>query len=232
MERSITTSRAVDLDLGLRQFMLSVYSNMGIGLAITAIVGAAIGLNEELLRFFMGGPQAWVFMLAPIGLVWYISASVGNMRPETARALFWVYSGVMGISLSTIFAVFALGSIVQVFLVTAATFGAMSIYGHTTRRDLTQMGSFLIMGLIGVIIASLVNIFVESSAASFVISVLSVLIFTGLTAYDTQKLKDQYYELVYAGDDQARAGIMGALSLYLDFINIFISLLNILGNRR
>ena len=232
MQKSIPITRGNVLDEGLRRFMLSVYSNMGVGLAITAVVGAAIGLNSELLRFFMGGPQAWVFMLAPIGLVWYIGATIANTKPETARALFWVYSAVMGISLSTIFAVFALGSIVQVFLVTAATFGAMSIYGHTTRRDLTQMGSFLIMGLLGVIIASLVNIFVESSAASFVISVLSVLIFTGLTAYDTQKLKDQFYELAYAGDDQARAGIMGALSLYLDFINIFISLLNILGSRR
>jgi FtsH-binding integral membrane protein len=218
------------LDEGLRQFMLAVYSNMGIGLIITAIVGAAIGLDENLIKLFMGGPQAWIFMLAPLGLVWYISAKIDSMEPSTARSLFWVYSAIMGISLSTIFAVFTLGSIVQVFLVTAATFGAMSIYGHTTRTDLTKLGSFLIMGLIGIIIASIANLFFQSNVASFAISVISVLVFTLLTAYDTQKLKEIYYHT--QGDDQARAGVMGALSLYLDFINIFIHLLNIMGNRR
>jgi len=210
--------------------MLAVYANMGIGLAITAVVGAAIGLDENLLKLFMGGPQAWIFMLAPIGFVWYISAKINSMEPSTARSLFWVYSAIMGISLSTIFAVFALGSIVQVFLVTAITFGAMSIWGHTTRADLTKMGSFLIMGVIGIVIASIINLFFQSSAASFAISVISVIVFTLLTAYDTQKLKEIYYQT--QGDDQARAGVMGALSLYLDFINIFIHLLHIMGNRR
>jgi len=203
---------------------------MGIGLVITAVVGAAIGLDENLIKLFMGGPQAWIFMLAPIGFVWYISAKIDSMEPSTARSLFWVYSAIMGISLSTIFAVFALGSIVQVFLVTAITFGAMSIWGHTTRADLTKMGSFLIMGVIGIVIASIINLFFQSSAASFAISVISVIVFTLLTAYDTQKLKEIYYQT--QGDDQARAGVMGALSLYLDFINIFIHLLHIMGNRR
>jgi len=210
--------------------MLAVYANMGIGLVITAVVGAAIGLDENLIKLFMGGPQAWIFMLAPIGFVWYISAKIDSMEPSTARSLFWVYSAIMGISLSTIFAVFALGSIVQVFLVTAITFGAMSIWGHTTRADLTKMGSFLIMGVIGIVIASIINLFFQSSAASFAISVISVIVFTLLTAYDTQKLKEIYYQT--QGDDQARAGVMGALSLYLDFINIFIHLLHIMGNRR
>jgi len=218
------------LDEGLRRFMLAVYANMGIGLVITSVVGAAIGLDENLIKLFMGGPQAWLFMLAPIGLVWYIGASISNMDPSTARSLFWAYSALMGVSLSTIFAVFALGSIVQVFLVTAVTFGAMSIYGHTTRADLTKLGSFLIMGVIGIVIASLLNLFFQSSAASYAISVISVLVFTLLTAYDTQKLKEVYYQT--QGDDQERAGVMGALNLYIDFINIFISLLNILGNRR
>ena len=218
------------LDEDLRKFMLAVYANMGIGLVITAVVGAAIGLDENLIKLFMGGPQAWIFMLAPIGFVWYISAKIDSMEPSTARSLFWVYSAIMGISLSTIFAVFALGSIVQVFLVTAITFGAMSIWGHTTRADLTKMGSFLIMGVIGIVIASIINLFFQSSAASFAISVISVIVFTLLTAYDTQKLKEIYYQT--QGDDQARAGVMGALSLYLDFINIFIHLLHIMGNRR
>ena len=231
MERSVSyeTSKHM-LDEDLRKFMLAVYANMGIGLAITAVVGAAIGLDENLLKLFMGGPQAWIFMLAPIGFVWYISAKINSMEPSTARSLFWVYSAIMGISLSTIFAVFALGSIVQVFLVTAITFGAMSIWGHTTRADLTKMGSFLIMGVIGIVIASIINLFFQSSAASFAISVISVIVFTLLTAYDTQKLKEIYYQT--QGDDQARAGVMGALSLYLDFINIFIHLLHIMGNRR
>ena len=231
MERSVSYETSGHmLDEDLRRFMLAVYANMGIGLVITAVVGAAIGLDENLIKLFMGGPQAWIFMLAPVGLVWYISASIHNMDPSTARSLFWVYSAIMGISLSTIFAVFALGSIVQVFLVTAITFGAMSIWGHTTRADLTKMGSFLIMGVIGILIASLANLFFQSSAAAFAISVISVIVFTLLTAYDTQKLKEIYYQT--QGEDQARAGVMGALNLYIDFINIFISLLNILGNRR
>jgi len=231
MERIISYENSGHmLDEGLRRFMLVVYANMGIGLTITAVIGAVIGLNDNLIKLFMGGPQAWVFMLAPLGMVWYISAKINDIDPSRARSLFWVYSAIMGISLSTIFAVFSLGSIAQVFLVTAATFGAMSIWGHTTRADLTKMGSFLIMGVIGILIASLANLFFQSSAASFAISVISVLVFTLLTAYDTQMLKQIYYQT--QGIDRSRAGIMGALNLYIDFIAIFVNLLNLVGERR
>jgi len=173
----------------------------------------------------------FVLMLAPIGLVMWLSFGIERMQASTAQALFWVYAGVMGLSLASVFLVFTGESIARVFFITAGTFGAMSLYGYTTQRDLTQWGSFLFMGLIGIILAGLVNIFLQSSALQFAISVIGVIVFVGLTAYDTQQIKESYF----AYDDGQIAGkkaIMGALRLYLDFINLFMMLLQLFGTRR
>lgn len=217
-------------DLGLRQYMLGVYNNMGLGLAISGIISYLVGTVPALTAFFLGGPQAWLFMLAPLALVFYISFKSHTMSAEKARTLFFVYSALMGISLGSIFMVYQLGSIFQVFFITAATFGAVSLYGYTTKRDLTSVGTFMFMGLIGIIIASIVNIFLQSSGLAFAISLIGVVVFVGLTAYDTQKIKDLYDTV----DDSERekAGVMGALTLYLDFINLMISLLQLFGQRK
>jgi FtsH-binding integral membrane protein len=178
-------------------------------------------------------PLKWLFILAPLAMVFVISAGINRLAPSTAQLLFWVFSALMGISLSSIFLVYTHSSIVQVFFITAATFGALSLYGYTTRRDLTGMGSFLFMGLVGIIIASLVNLFLHLSALQFIISIVGVLVFAGLTAWDTQRLKNEYiYGYAQAGGDVAeRAAITGALSLYLNFINLFTLLLQLLGQR-
>jgi FtsH-binding integral membrane protein len=172
-------------------------------------------------------------MLAPLGLVMWLSYGINRMDAGTAQALFWVFAAVMGLSLASIFLRFTGESIVRVFFITAGTFAAMSIYGYTTRRDLAQMGSFMMMGLIGIIIASLVNIFLASSALQFAISVIGVIVFVGLTAWDTQRLKEVYFEIDHSdGQAAGKTAIMGALTLYLDFINLFIMLLQLLGVRR
>ncbi len=175
----------------------------------------------------------FVIMLAPLGLVMWLSFGINRMQASTAQALFWVYAGVMGLSMASIFLVFTGASIARVFFITAGTFAAMSLYGYTTQRDLSQFGSFLMMGLIGIIIASLVNIFIASSALQFAISVIGVLVFVGLTAWDTQQIKETYYEYQYAdGQTASKTAIMGALRLYLDFINLFMMLLQLFGARR
>jgi FtsH-binding integral membrane protein len=245
-----TADTAVGIDAGLRAFMVRVYNYMFIGLVITGLTAlgtfslafttdpahavASLGngiLVTQLGATLFGSPLRWVVMLAPLGMVLVLSFGINRLSAATAQLLFWVYSALMGISLSTIFVLYTGASVTQVFFVTAATFGAMSLYGYTTKRDLTGWGSFLFMGLIGIIIASVVGFFVQSSALQFVISVAGVLIFTGLTAYDTQKIKEIYY----VGDDgtvTGRKAIMGALNLYLDFINLFLMLLRLMGNRR
>jgi len=174
----------------------------------------------------------WVFILAPLGLVFFIGARINTLSVETARILFFVYAALVGVSLSTLLHIYTSASITRVFFIAAAMFGALSVFGYTTRRDLSAVGSFLFMGLIGILLASLANFFFKSPAIDFVVSVLGVLIFTGLTAWDTQKIKNTYYAV---GGDVAVAGkaaIMGALALYLDFLNIFLFLLRFLGNRR
>lgn len=216
-------------DVGLRQFMLSVFNNMAIGLAISAVVSFLIGTNPELLRLFFAGPQKWIFILAPLGMVFYLSYSVNSMTPSTARTWFFAYAAVMGISLSTIFAVYKIGSIASVFFASSAMFGAMGIYGATTKKDLTGLGSFFMMGVIGILIAALINLFIQSSILTTSISIISVVLFAGLTAYDVQMLQTMYDGLDY--EDRERAGVLGALSLYLDFINIFLSLLRLFGDR-
>ncbi|HEY8595891.1 MAG TPA: Bax inhibitor-1/YccA family protein [Devosiaceae bacterium] len=238
------------IDEGLRSYMLKVYNYMGGGLALTGLVAyfvaaqavtsdptAAVGQlqNGILLTSFgaaiYSGVLQFVIMLSPLAFVLALSFGINRMQSSTAQLVFWGFAVAMGLSLSSIFLVYTGTSIGRVFFITAAMFGAMSLWGYTTHRDLTGMGSFLFMGLIGLIIASIVNIFMASSAVAFGISIIGVLVFVGLTAYDTQKIKEMYFE----GDGAAtmsKKAIMGALSLYLDFINLFLMLLRLFGDRR
>ena len=233
----------VEVDQGLRAFMLGVYNHMTLGLAISGLV--AFGTNMLAVTQTAAGrmaltpfgqllyttPLKWVVMLAPLAFVFFFTFRMDRMSSATARGVFLLFAAVMGLSLSTLFLVFKLGSIGQVFFITSATFGALSLWGYTTNRSLSGMGSFLVMGLIGIVIASLVNLFLGSPALQFAISMLGVLIFAGLTAYDTQKLKEMYVYGDYDGEAAAKASVFGALTLYLDFINMFQFLLSLLGNR-
>ena len=229
------------IDQGLRSYMLKVYNYMGSALLVTGIVAlltfkfAVLSLSP--LQFTPLGNSlyssglAWIVMLAPLGVVLYMSFGIAKMSVSKAQTVFWIFAALMGISLSSIFVIYTETSITRVFFITAGTFGAMSIYGYTTKRDLTKFGSFLMMGLIGIIIASVVNIFMKSGMMYFVISVLGVLIFVGLTTYDTQNIKNMY--LASDGSEMSgKKAVMGALTLYLDFINLFIMLLRLFGQRR
>jgi FtsH-binding integral membrane protein len=219
------------IDEGLRSYLLQVYNYMGLGLAITGVVAFLVASTPALYQPIFGTPLKWVVMLAPLGFVFFLGAKIQTMSVSAAQLTFWVFAAVMGLSMASIFLVFTGASIARVFFITAATFGAMSLYGYTTKRDLSGWGSFLFMGLIGIIIASLVNLFVGSSAVQFAVSVIGVLVFTGLTAYDTQRIKEMYYEMD-AADVATRKAIMGALSLYLSFINLFMMLLQLFGTQR
>ena len=240
---------ALAVDEGLRSYMLRVYNYMGIGLVVTGLAAwfaataavttdpnAAVGqlANGQLVTqwgaLLYASPLQWVVMLAPLAFVLVLSFGINKLSVGAAQAVFWAFAAIMGVSLSSIFLVYTDASIAKVFFITAATFGAMSLYGYTTKRDLTQMGSFLMMGLIGLIIASVVNIFMQSGMLEFIISAVGVLIFVGLTAYDTQKIKEGYSE-AHGAELLAKGAIMGALSLYLDFINLFLMLLRLFGNR-
>jgi uncharacterized protein len=222
----------VDIDVGLRDYMLRIYNYMASGLALTGIVAyffASSGLYRELAQT----PLIYLVILAPFGFVLALSYGINRMQASTAQALFWLFSAVMGLSLASIFLVYTGASIARVFFITAGTFAAMSIYGYTTQRDLSGMGSFMMMGLIGIIIASVVNLFLASSALQFAISVIGVIVFVGLTAWDTQRIKQMYFEIDHSDGQMAgKTAIMGALSLYLDFINLFMMLLQLLGARR
>ena len=226
---------AAAIDQGLRSYMLKVYNYMGLGLVLTGAVSYFVAnwamssqANAELIY---GSPLRWVIMLAPLAFVLVLSFGIQKMSVVAAQATFWAFAAVMGVSLSSIFLVYTDASIAKVFFISAAMFGAMSLWGYTTKRDLTAMGSFLMMGLIGIIIASVVNIFLHSSALEFGISIVGVLIFVGLTAYDTQKIKESYSES-HGAELLAKGAIMGALSLYLDFLNLFLMLLRLFGNSR
>jgi FtsH-binding integral membrane protein len=221
---------AEQLDAGLRSHMLSVYNYMGLALALTGLTAFVTASTPALLQLIFGTPLKWVVMLAPLGFIFFLGAKVRTMSVSATQLTFWAFAVTMGLSLASIFLVFTSTSIARVFFITAATFGAMSLYGYTTKRDLSKYGSFLFMGLIGIVIASLVNIFIGSTALQFAVSVIGVLVFTGLTAYDSQRIKEEYSEL--AGTDMmTKAAIMGALSLYLNFINLFMMLLQLFGNR-
>jgi uncharacterized protein len=222
-----------DVDVGLRDYMLRIYNYMASGLALTGIVALMFSQYLDTHREILHSPVMFVLMLAPLGLVMWLSFGINRMQASTAQMLYWIYAGVMGLSMASIFLVFTGESIARVFFITAGTFAAMSFYGYTTQRDLSQFGSFLMMGLIGIIIAGLVNIFLASSALQFAISVIGVVVFVGLTAWDTQQIKETYYEYQYAdGQTAGKTAIMGALRLYLDFINLFMMLLQLLGTRR
>ncbi len=237
----VDSSQAVSRDAGLRAYMLRIYNYMASALALTGIV-ALFTANSPAMLHMMYAVQdgrvvgisgiGYLVMFSPLGLVLWLGMGIQNMSVRTAQGIFWAYATLIGLSLSTIFLTFTGESIARAFFVTAGTFGAMSLYGYTTKRDLSGMGSFMIMGLIGLLVASLVNIFLHSSAIAFATSVLGVVIFVGLTAWDTQKLKVMYYQIGGQGDALAKASIMGALSLYMDFINIFMYLLRFMGDRK
>lgn len=237
------------IDEGLRSYMVKVYNLMALALVITGVAAfgfASLAVTSdpaaavttlpngkmltELGYAIYASPLRWAVMLAPLALVFFLSFRVHKMSVSAAQSTFWVYAALVGLSISSIFLRYTEASIVQTFFITAASFGALSLYGYTTKKDLSAMGSFLIMGLFGLIIASIVNIFLKSDGLGFAVSAIGVLIFAGLTAYDTQKIKEMYFE----GDDVLVAGrkaIMGALTLYLDFLNLFMFLLQFLGNR-
>ena len=235
------------IDAGLRAHMIRVYNYMASGLVITGVAAyvaylmavsstptqyaLANGLYLTSFGATLYGGLMWVLMLVTLGMVFFLSFRISKMSVGAAQGTFWAYAALLGVTLSSIFILYTATSITQVFIITAGTFGAMSLWGYTTKRDLTGMGSFLFMGLIGIIIASIVGMFWHSTALQFAISVIGVLVFTGLTAYDTQKIKEMYY----VGDDGTVAGrkaIMGALSLYLDFVNLFLMLLRLFGQGR
>ena len=258
--QTIGRAGSVAVDEGLRSYMLSIYNYMVLGLAITGLaalgiymlsvtgemsaaakvmkngaeIPARIGGNMFLTPigyYFFVSPLKWAVMLAPLATVFLLSFGVQRMRPAVAQIMFWIFAALVGVSLASIFMVFTHTSIVRVFFITAASFGALSLYGYTTQRDLSGMGSFLLMGLFGIILASLVNLFMASSALQFAISVIGVLVFSGLTAWDTQRLKTEYLYGAMDGETTERSAIIGALSLYLNFINLFTLLLQLLGQR-
>jgi uncharacterized protein len=240
----VATDRAVAYDMGLRAHMIRVYNYMTGGVALTGVIAwltyqAAVVTNASgsivaLTPFghaLFGSPLRWLVMLAPLGFVFFMSFRIAHIQASTARLLFFIFAGVMGLSFATIFMVFTATSITRVFFISAAAFGALSLYGYTTQRSLDAMGSFLVMGVFGLLIAMVVNIFLGSSMLQWMISVIGVGIFAGLTAWDTQMIKELYNPM----DDGTVAGrkaVMGALSLYLDFINMFQFLLQLLGDRR
>lgn len=245
-------ARTMDMsvDQGLRFYMLGIYNYMAGGIALTGLLAyvvyslsvaadpsqAVVTLSNgvpltETGRLLFTGPIMWLVMLSPLAFVMFLSLGINRMSAGTAQLLFWAFAAVMGISMGSIFLAFTTTSVGRIFFITAAAFGALSLYGYTTKRDLSGFGSFLFMGLIGVVIASLVNIFMQSSAMQFVLSVASVLIFSGLTAWDTQRLKEAYYGNM-GQEATSKLSIIGALSLYLNFINLFQSLLVLFGDRR
>ena len=242
--RGFGADRAVAIDAGLRAHMIRVYNYMTGGVALTGILawltyqmavvtdasGSIVGLTSFGQTIY-SGPAMIVLMLGTLGLVFFISFRINRLQVSTALGLFMLYAALLGMALSTIFITYTGASIARVFFISAATFGAMSLWGYTTQRDLTGMGSFLMMGLFGLIIASLVNIFLKSSGLDWALSVMGVLIFVGLTAYDTQKVKE-FYDVNDDGTVAGRKAVMGALSLYLDFINLFLMLLRLFGDRR
>ncbi|MAU40379.1 MAG: hypothetical protein CMF31_02040 [Kordiimonas sp.] len=228
---TLSTGRtAAEVDAGLRSYMLTVYNYMASAMLLTGMVAFATAQSDAMMAAIFNTPLQWVVMLAPLGVVFFLSARLNHMSAKAAQVTFWIYAGLMGLSLAYIFRVYTGVSITRVFFITAVAFGGLSLYGYTTKKNLSGMGSFLIMGLIGLIVASVVNIFLASSAMQFAISVIGVLIFAGLTAYDTQQIKEMYLESD-GNDVMTKKSILGALRLYLDFLNMFMFLLQLLGNR-
>ena len=236
------------VDEGLRSYMLGVYNYMTMGVALTGVVAyvvytmmvaapgaeGAVQLKNGTVLTQLGyalliSPLKWVVMLAPLAFI--LVMSFARMSAANAQLVFWAFAATMGVSISSIFVIYSLGSISQIFFISAAAFASLSLYGYTTKKDLSGWGSFLIMGLVGIVLAGLVNLFLQSSALQFAISAIGVLVFAGLTAYDTQRIKDEYYFVAGDQEAMARASIFGALTLYLDFVNLFMMLLQLFGDR-
>lgn len=225
------TGAAAQIDEGLRQYMLRVYNYMGSGLLLSGIVAFLVSSNPAVMQAIYGSGLHMVVMFAPLGLLLVMSFAFNKLSPTAMSAMYWLFCGIKGVSLAYILAVYSGESVARAFFITAVTFGAMSVWGYTTKRDLSGMGSFLLMGAIGLIVAMIVNIFMESSAMAWVISVLGVLIFTGLTAYDTQQIKNDFIEHRMVGGLATKTAVMGAVSLYINFVLIFQFLLSIMGDR-
>lgn len=235
-ERSSSFSfSSTRMNEGLRNYMIYIYQNMSLALIISGVVALFFSQSEAMINLIRNTPLGFIFAFAPIGIAFYFGFKINSMSLKNAQVLFFTFAVLMGASLSSVFLIYTGESVARAFFIASGTFLAMSIYGYTTKKDLTQIGSLMIMGLIGIIIASLVNIFIKSSGLDFVISILSVIIFVGLTAYDTQKIKDMYYALENSNIEVNMAkklALMGALSLYMDFINLFIAILRFVGDRR
>ena len=221
-------------DEGLRTHMTAVYRQMSVAMVITAGVSWAVGTNDAMVQAIFMTPLKWVVMFAPLVMVFACGAVLSRLSAAAAQLYFYAYSALMGLSLAFIFAVYTTGSIASTFMATAAAFAGLSLYGYSTKKDLTGFGSFLIMGVVGLIVASLINLFLQSTAVTFAISAIGVLLFAGLTAYDTQKIKGMYLEHAQTGDSEwlGKSAVMGALTLYLDFINLFMFMLRFMGNSR
>ncbi|MCK0069211.1 MULTISPECIES: Bax inhibitor-1/YccA family protein [Kordiimonas] len=228
--RAGTATQTAEFDAGLRAYMLKVYNYMASGVLLTGIIAMIVGTNQDLMVAIYGGGLRWIVALAPLAFILVMSFGAHRMSSGTLQMVFWAFAAVMGLSMASIFAVYSAESIARTFFITAASFGALSLYGYTTKKSLSGMGTFLFMGLIGIIIASIVNFFLASSMMAFVINVAGVLIFAGLTAYDTQRIKESYF-MTTTGEAVAKGAIMGAVNLYLDFVNLFMFLLNFLGER-
>jgi FtsH-binding integral membrane protein len=227
--RTTPSSQAASYDMGLRKHMIQVYNHMAIGVLITGLISLALSNSSDaVLQMMFGTPLRYVIMFAPLVFIMFGASKIQGMSAGTARTTFYLFAAIMGVSLTSIFLVYTQTSITRVFFITAGAFGALSLYGYTTKKDLTGMGSFLMMGLFGIIIASVVNIFLQSSALHYAVSFIGILIFAGLTAYDTQKIKNIYRQVGSAGN----SAIIGALTLYLDFINLMVMLLQFFGDRR
>lgn len=228
--RTAASGTQARVDAGLRDHMLGIYKNMGIGLALTGLVALGVSMTPSLVALIFGTPLKWVAMFAPLAFVFFFTFRIERMSVAGARTAFFAFAAVMGVSMAAIFLVFTNTSIAMAFFTASAMFAGLSLVGYTTNRDLTGMGNFLFMGLIAVIGASLVNLFIGSTVLQMVMSVIGVIVFAGLTAYDTQRLKSEY--LAYGRSEAAdKLAIMGALSLYLNLINMFQLLLGLMGER-
>lgn len=228
----LTQSKTSSYDEGLRLYMNNIYKYMSFALLITGLIAYITANTPALLKLIFGTPLSIVIMLAPLFYVIYFSSKIWSMSPEKARNNLWIFSAIMGLSLTSIFLVYTSTSIVRTFFITSATFAGMSLYGYTTKKDLSGVGQFMMMGLIGIIIASIVNIFLKSAGMEFMISIIGVIVFTGLTAYDVQKLKHTYDYVGVNSDMKEKVAIIGALNLYMDFINLFLMLLRFTGNNK
>jgi hypothetical protein len=228
--RPMPSAEAQLVDQGLRAYMIGVYQYMGLGIALTGAIAFALSTQPAIMAAIWATPLKWLVILAPIPVALYTQFRIHRLSPAAAQGLFWLYAGLVGLSLSLLFAVYTGTSIARVFFITAAAFGALSLYGYTTQRNLSGFGSFLFIGLVGILIAAVANIFLQSSALQFAISIIGVLVFAGLTAYDTQRIKEMYYEAA----DETTAGryaVLGALWLYISFVAMFQFLMSLIGDR-